>query len=55
MGKKQKHGVSEKPNAVLAALLDELGITTPKGAKRPPRKGPLRVRVLNGKREYYRD
>ena len=30
---------------VMRAVADELGITTPKRAKRPRRKGPMRVAV----------
>jgi len=43
-----------EPSA-LRGVTDELGITTPDEAKRPRRKGPLRVKILDGRRKYYRD
>jgi len=41
--------------SALRGVTDELGITTPEEAKRPRRKGPLRVKILDGRRKYYRD
>jgi hypothetical protein len=43
---------SGKPShpGVLRAATDELGITTPKEAKRPRRKGPLRVAVYKARK-----
>lgn len=49
-----QHKTKRTPSRV-RAVTDELGITTPKEAKRPRRKGPLRVKILDGRRKYYRD
>jgi hypothetical protein len=35
--------------SILRAAADELGITSPKAANRPRRKGPIRVKVLKGR------
>jgi len=57
MRKRQSEGRRSKPDqSVIRAAADELGLTTPKSAKRRPRrKGPMKVRVIDGRREYYRD
>jgi hypothetical protein len=46
----RRHG----DRGILRAAADELGITTPKAADRPRRKGPIRVKVLKGRRSYER-
>jgi len=57
MRKRQSEGRRSKPNqSVIRAAADELGLTTPESAKRKRRrKGPMKVRVIDGRREYYRD
>lgn len=42
-------GGAQKPG-ILRAATDELGVTTPKGATRRRRKGPMRVAVYKGRR-----
>jgi len=57
MRKRQSEGRRSKSDqSVIRAAADELGLTTPKRAKRRPRrKGPMKVRVIDARREYYRD
>lgn len=42
-------GKARKPG-ILRAATDELGVTTPKNATRPRRKGPMRVAVYKARR-----
>jgi len=50
MRKRQSGGRRSKPDqSVIRAAADELGLTTPKSAeRRPRRKGPMKVRVIDG-------
>lgn len=49
-------GITTPKQRAMRAAADEIGLTTPKSAKkRPRRNGTLKVRVIDGRRKYYRD
>jgi hypothetical protein len=51
-----RQGAQSQLRASYRAAADELRLTTPKSAKRRRRrKGPLKVRVIDGRREFCRD
>ena len=54
MRRRQSEERRPRDRSILRAAADELGITTPKAAERRRRKGPIRVKVLKGRRTYER-